>query len=172
MKTWLLVCLKLLSVALPQICTSSPAWVPSSKLFWWIQSKQKTAKMNFCSALTGFWNNLGDDWAVITLWMPFPRLLPRDAFPELILRHRNCCRDTEQGELKQISGWIILKQLFLKSSHNGEMFWRKLLSYCWKSGQKKIVGKTNQHRNKSCQEGCPFFLPLQKMHEARPDTII
>lgn len=128
--------------------------------------------MNFCDALTSFWNNLGDDWAGLTnvaFWMPSARLLPRDAFPDLNLKHWGCCRDTEYGELNQISGWIILKQLFLKSSHNGEMFFRKLLSNCWKKWAKPI----NRGINAVKKDALSFSLSKNAWSQTRssPSTI-
>lgn len=169
MKTWSLVCLKLLSVALFQTCTLSPARVQSLQLFWRTQRKQKIAKMNFCDALTCFWNNFGDDWAGpthVALWMPSPRLLPRDAFPELVLRHRGCCRDAEQGSWTRFLGGLFCNSYSWKVLSMGKCSGGNFSSIAEK------VGKTYQQRNQCCQEGCPFFLPLQTVHKARPDLLL
>lgn len=134
MKTWPLVCLKLLSVGLPQIYTSSPAQVPSLKLFWWIQRKQKTAKMIFCDALTCSWNNLGDYRAApthVALWMPSKGSFSWAHSQTQELLQGYWTRGAEPDF------WMDNSETFLKSSHNGEVFWRKLFSNCWKSGQNR-----------------------------------
>lgn len=135
------------------------------------EAAKKPAEIStLCDALMCLGNYFENNWAGpahMALWTPAPVLLPKNSSPELVPRSRGCCgRHTRDAET-QICGWIILKLScssggLTAGENSGENF----------SSIDEEVGKINQQRNKCCQEGCPFFLPLQILHTTKssPNT--